>query len=453
MVSRLKINSKTNKSSYLNDNITIDAKHNEMVQHFKLLHDSIPSLKDDLKKMIAEYNNKDQNRKHDIDYIIYRDKLRDEINELKDKINRIINNEDLNKYYLEVGTLLHNYYENVENSKVNENDHTENFEDNLLNYDNESYFDIGDDMIINNEDEFNKNIETEPKKEFKSVLNFFNSTNEIENNTKPNISSTNTSTAYTSTKISDFVKEESKFKKKDILDEYLQKIDSKYISKIKYDQTICKCPDCNTEMTLFPSDGIQICENCGYQQNIFIESDKPSFKDPPMEVCYFSYRRINHYNEWLAQVQAKESTEIPNEVYDKILLEIKKERIPNLEKLDTKKIRQYLKRLKLNKYYDHAAHILYQINGVQPLNMTKELEEKLRLMFKEIQAPFMEVCPKSRKNFLNYAYVLHKFVELLGLDEYKVYFPLLKDREKLHQTDMIWKKICEKLGWHFIKSI
>jgi len=85
--------------------------------------------------------------------------------------------------------------------------------------------------------------------------------------------------------------------------------------------------------------------------------------------------------------------------------------------------------------------------------MSKELEEKLRLMFKEIQGPFMEVCPKTRKNFLSYSYVLHKFVELLSLDEYKIYFPLLKDREKLHQTDMIWKKICEKLGWHFIKSI
>jgi hypothetical protein len=155
----------------------------------------------------------------------------------------------------------------------------------------------------------------------------------------------------------------------------------------------------------------------------------------------------------LAQFQAKETTEIPDEVYEKLLLEIKKERIVDLHKLDTKKIRQYLKKIKLNKYYDHAAHILYQINGIQPPCMSKELEEKLRLMFKEIQAPFMEVCPKSRKNFLNYSYVLHKFVELLSLDEYKVYFPLLKDREKLHQTDMIWKKICEKLGWHFIKSI
>ena len=254
-------------------------------------------------------------------------------------------------------------------------------------------------------------------------------------------------------KISDFVKEEATFKKKNFLDDYLKKIDNDYISKIKIDGKIYQCEQCSNEMTLYPSDGIQICNYCGNQEFILIESDKPSFKDPPLEVCYFSYKRINHFNEWLAQFQAKESTEIPNEVFEKIIAEIKKERIKDLSKLDTKKIRGYLKKIKLNKFYDHAAHILYQINGISPPSMSKELEEKLRLMFKEIQAPFMEVCPKTRKNFLNYSYVLHKFVELLSLDEYKVFFPLLKDREKLHQTDMIWKKICEILGWEFFKSI
>ncbi|NQY31278.1 MAG: hypothetical protein HRT69_17650 [Flavobacteriaceae bacterium] len=37
----------------------------------------------------------------------------------------------------------------------------------------------------------------------------------------------------------------------------------------------------------------------------------------------FAYKIINHFNEWLAQFQAKESTEIPKEVFDKIILEIK----------------------------------------------------------------------------------------------------------------------------------
>ena len=74
-------------------------------------------------------------------------------------------------------------------------------------------------------------------------------------------------------------------------------------------------------------------------------------------------------------------------------------------------------------------------------------------MFKEIQEPFMKVCPKNRKNFLSYSYVLHKFVELLELDQYKSCFPLLKSREKLHQQDKIWKDICKILKWEYIRSI
>ena len=41
----------------------------------------------------------------------------------------------------------------------------------------------------------------------------------------------------------------------------------------------------------------------------------------------FCYKRINHLNEFLAQFQAKETTEIPDELYNFLLIEIKKERI------------------------------------------------------------------------------------------------------------------------------
>lgn len=428
--SKLKQDSK--KSNVNMENITIDAKHTEMINKFNKDKKLVPKLKVELNDLIEEYkNSKDNSLKNNPEYIIERNMKKDNIYKLKNRINKILNNEELNNYYLEVGSLLHDYYNNVDNVK-NEDDEIEQFEENLINY---------------QEDIVKKN-----KKPQNSVIDFFNN-REMNNDIENENDNDNGENNYTSMKISDFIKEESKFKKKNVLDDYLKKIDPNYISNLMVDSNIFKCKYCNNEMTLYPSDGIQICSNCGNQENVLIESDKPSFKDPPLEVCYFSYKRINHFNEWLAQFQAKESTEIPQEVYDKIIAEIKKERIKDLGKLDTKKIRHYLKKNKLNKFYDHAAHILYQINGISPPSMSKELEEKLRLMFKEIQGPFMEVCPKWRKNFLNYSYVLHKFVELLSLDEYKVYFPLLKDREKLHQTDMIWKNICEKLGWHFIKSI
>ena len=464
-----------NKHSNNNENITIDAKHNEMINYFSELNKSLPDLKKQLHFLIEDYKiSKDNSKKNSADYIIERSSKKDAIISLKEKIENIVTNKELNSYYLKVGSLLHNYYENVENSKNNKIIEVENFESNLLNYDNnnkinelnvDNDIDNSDNLIKDDADDIDENENYDDDEEYnenniidenkkiisnRSVLTFFENRGKSE---EPIIIERSVENNYTSMKISDFVKEESKFKKKNFLDDYLQKIDKNYVNKIKVDLTIFKCKICSNEMTVYHSEGYQICSSCGNQEHILIESDKPSFKDPPLEVCYFSYKRINHFNEWLAQFQAKESTEIPDEVYDKIIAEIKRERITKLDKLDTKKIRQYLKKIKLNKYYDHAAHILYQINGISPPSMSKELEEKLRLMFKEIQAPFLEVCPKSRKNFLNYSYVLHKFVELLSLDEYKVFFPLLKDREKLHQTDMIWKNICQILGWHFIKSI
>ena len=302
MVSGLKVITKnSNKQLLSNDsNITIDAKHNEMINYFKSLQESIPLLKDELKKLTAEYNNKDSSKKNDIEYILYRDSLKENILNIKNKINSISNNEELNNYYLNVGTLLHSYYENIENSKNNENN-IENFEENLLNYNDENieeFTEIFDDDFLDNDKEENS---INKKENFNSVLHFFNN-REKDNEEKiveDVITENKTETGvYTSMKISDFVKEESKFKKKNILDEYLQKIDPNYVSKIKIDMNICKCPKCDIEMILYPSDGIQICDSCGYQQNILIESDKPSFKDPPMEVCYFSYKRINHYNEF-----------------------------------------------------------------------------------------------------------------------------------------------------------
>lgn len=136
-----------------------------------------------------------------------------------------------------------------------------------------------------------------------------------------------------------------------------------------------------------------------------------------------------------------------------IIKELEKERITDLKIIESNKIREILKKLELNKYYEHIPHIINHINGIPPPNITKSQEETLRVMFKEIQIPFMKYCPSNRQNFLSYTYVLHKFCELLELDHLLPCFPLLKSREKLQEQDAIWDKICNDLGWKYYKSI
>ena len=155
-----------------------------------------------------------------------------------------------------------------------------------------------------------------------------------------------------------------------------------------YDNNEDICEKCQGQKIIHLSLGSMICKKCGDISYIVIDSDKPSYKDPPKEVCYFAYKRINHFNEWLCQFQGKETTEIPESVFSSILAEIKKERITNMSSITPTKVRQYLKKLKLNKYYEHTTHIINRLNGVTLPIINKTVEDKLRRMFKDIQEPF-----------------------------------------------------------------
>jgi len=247
-------------------------------------------------------------------------------------------------------------------------------------------------------------------------------------------------------------KESVQNKDNDIINEYLYNTDDTKVKNYII-ENIDICNQCGKILTLMHIESYLLCEDCGYTEKIIINSDKTSYKDPPRETSYFAYKRINHFNEWLAQFQAKESNDITDYIYNQILKELNKDKVFDIKKISYKQIRDILKKLKLNKYYENIPHIINIINGEKAPELNRQQEEQLRIMFKEIQQPFMKNCPEDRKNFLSYSYVLHKFCQLIELDDFLIYFPLLKSREKLQQQDRIWNKICNDLKWQFIPSI
>ena len=213
------------------------------------------------------------------------------------------------------------------------------------------------------------------------------------------------------------------------------------------------CDRCNEERIHDTHGSCMVCPSCG--DSITFIGDELSYKeeqDIEKNIVY-SYKRENHFNEWLSQFQGIESTNISPEIIENLKYEFKKQKIKNLNDITHQKVRALLKKLRLNKYYEHVPYITTLLNGIDPPRMTRGLEAKLRLMFSEIQAPFEKNCPTERKNFLSYSYVLYKFCELLGEDEYLPCFPLLKSKEKLKQQDVIWKKMCSDLSWEYIPTI
>ena len=194
-----------------------------------------------------------------------------------------------------------------------------------------------------------------------------------------------------------------------------------------------------------------MCNICFRSIPYLIENEKPSYKEPPKEVCFYAYKRINHFKEILAQFQGKETTQIPPDVIENIKLQIKKERI-DLIQITNNKTKEILKKLGYNKYYEHIPFIKDKL-GIKPPIMSPELEDTLGNLFIDLQSPYSKYCPDDRVNFLNYYYTAYKLCELLGEEQYLEHFPMLKDREKRIEQDSIWRKICEELDCEFIPTV
>lgn len=215
------------------------------------------------------------------------------------------------------------------------------------------------------------------------------------------------------------------------------------------------CEDCGC-IIMMQDMGAVVCSQCGASKQVvsFQARDLP-FKDSVAPVHVYPYRRANHFQEWLTQFQGKETTCISSEVIDAVRDEMRKLRLEAASLTETN-MRQILKSLRLNKFYEHVPYLLYAIAGRKPTTLAPAVEEEMKSLFQQIQEPFDKAIAKvapQRRNFLSYSYVLRKFSELLELDDISHRFSLLKSRDKLHVQDRIWREICAQLNWRFIPSL
>jgi hypothetical protein len=388
---------------------TLDAMHTKIINNYsmKIIEEQnnlakikeLENIQNNINDIIVKYNNEGLTSDNYYTELWSSNiKIREDIIKIKKQIENI-NNTDEIEYYENTSYILFNYYDMIE--KQSNNNSIKN-----VKYKNKSIIESFNLSLYPTEKEYDKNTEDDEQIIDKSSL----------------------------------------------VDKYLSITNNNHIKKIDFDNREL-CFKCHNTLTCLQQDAIMICNICGYQEPLLVEQNRPILKQNSKDTSHFSYKRINHFREWCNQVQGKESTDIPNEIFEKILNEIKKEKIIDTKSITYNKMREILKRLRINKYYEHINYIINRINGIPTPQFSTELEEKLCNMFKDIQAPFLKHCPKERKNFLSYSYVLYKFFQILGLYEYLKFFPLLKSREKLYAQDQIWKKICEELNYPIIPSL
>jgi hypothetical protein len=447
---------KPNRLKYKTTISTLDETHQKIKVNFennkKLLPLKIKKI-EILNTEIEKINNKNTAdlTSEDIEKKI---QMKEQINHLNEEINDITNFSSEMEYYSKTTQILLDYYDIFEtNGNMNNDDNYLDSNELIKNDSDEKNISENTETIstklveLNEQSQQTRKIKKETKKRqkfgeqpsSKCILDFFDS----KNNTETNASPTESENLPTVEKLVS--------NKASLFDEYMSIIDKNYVSK-KKTGIIRWCNTCGKEMTLIQSEGSYNCLFCGLVDYVIIESEIPNYKESGNEKPAYPYKRVNHLIECLNQFQAKESTEIPNEIYNEIMTEIRKTKTSTIS-IAFVKMKNILKKLRLNQYYEHIPHIISKITGKPAPTLNIDVEDEIKNMFKKIQKPFSKYCPKDRTNFLSYSYVLHKFFQLLGLDEFLSYFPLLKSREKLRLQDKIWKNICDDLHWPFMPSI
>lgn len=372
---------------------TLDGKHKEFVNEFdRDEYDIIPRLKEEREELTILIEELTQSGEHDVEQEMeYKDRIQEINKTIRDLKQKKAN------YYLDNSKYIFEYFENKKN--------------------------------IDNAEEIANTSKTITNKS-QLVYSLFKVKPDADNNS----ATPNTET-----------------KNKDIVQKYLSNIDESFLDVNSFVRSSDVCQSCyKGEMIPLEDEGVLICNVCAVSIPFLVENDKPSYKEPPKEVCFYAYKKINHFKEILAQFQGKETTQIPDDVIEQIHQQIKKERI-ELNDMTYAKTKEILKKLGFNKYYEHIAFIKNKL-GIKPPVFSPELEETLCNLFIEIQAPYSKTCPDYRVNFLNYYYVLYKFCELLDEERFLGEIPLLH-REKLIEQDETWKKMCKELDWEFIPTV
>ena len=390
------------------DSCTLDAKHDEVLSQISDEEKSVEQLEE----MIQQIKTRLKTDNMRISLSEQFD-LKEEVKSLKRKIMSI--NKKRNQYYLENSKYIFQYFENKQSIATDVENRNKNY-------------------ILNDFFKLNKQNNAETSVPMKSETSLMSASVSILGK-----QSRNTSQSDNPSDNED-------------MQRYLLNINEMNSNLYHYVLQKDVCSHCNKgEMVMYDSDGILICTNCSRITKYIIEHEKPSYKEPPKEVCFYAYKRINHFREILAQFQAKESTQIPEKVLEDFKTQIKKERI-SIDQLTNKKAKEILKKLNHSKYYEHVPFIKDKI-GIKPPVMDNKLEETLCNLFLEIQAPYAKYCPDSRVNFLNYYYTIYKLCELLDKKQFLEYFPMLKDKSKRIEQDNIWKNICKELNWKFIPTV
>lgn len=286
---------------------TLDESHRKVMIEFQKRRESLPNRRLKLQKMIEKFQKIEQKDKSEYttNDIKERSVLRNDIKSLQEEIYDIENNISEIEYYSKIDDLLMDYYEIIEN------------EDTLIYEDAPTVGEETDEQVTTEQTVTEQQpVQDQGSHEYTTL----DALNQMKKNTRKTkkvtkrrkrrveVDKSNSIASYFGIDLKDEEKEKNGNKSRaEIYELYKNITDNEYQSeKNKNSRELKRCFECNNEKTINHTEGIMVCEQCGTVEMIISESEKSNYKDNSIpEKPGYPYKRINHFSEWLSQIQAK----------------------------------------------------------------------------------------------------------------------------------------------------
>jgi len=176
-------------------------------------------------------------------------------------------------------------------------------------------------------------------------------------------------------------------------------------------------------------EGIYICSLCHVIEysitNAYVE-----YKDRPIPPSS-PYEKLTHFKEKLDELSCANSLCIPDEVMDICKYSNGQE-----------EIKQILQKHKLKRYYS-CVYLIMRQNGIKTPDLSQYEKDRLINLFKQIEVVYQRV--KKKTNMVNYHFLLSRMLPMIGRCDLVEYLFVLRNKRKLREYDLLWKKILSLL--------
>lgn len=228
--------------------------------------------------------------------------------------------------------------------------------------------------------------------------------------------------------------------------------DSTVNKKIK--EAVYEICVCSFKMDIDPTTSTLICKKCGVVKKLYgtvFEDDQFYFQEG-QRTKHGTYDPSKHCRIWVERIQARETTEIPETVINKIRQCIKADQIKNINHINCNQIRKYLRYTHNSKYNEHVPLIRKLITGITPPQLTDYEMQLIHIYFDKVMRIFDEIKSPGKTNCPYHPYFIYKIIEqIINSDSDRVRKAKilscihLQSRETLILNDHIFKPICERI--------